>query len=267
MGEKTQENPELLVDWCILKLSRGNMELESLRSFCVAQHNTRKVASAASVSLDWLLSLAWDQVVDTGWHAHGGPHNTVRFLLAPIRGDDSRVVGLIILYEMVIFGFASLSNKKWGSKAMFCLVLFIRRGLSGKLTAIGWWKLTTYVACTIKLLVCIECRRHRRWSSTADTGKPTECKRLPCMLGNLCGNHNSSGMLLQPSIERANKLARGRYLLVTSVRVRTRAVWEYYVCLLLVVVQRVFLLHVTAWRWRLSLRLLRFSFYPSIIIT
>ena len=55
------------------------------------------------------------------WH-HGSPHHTVRFVFEPsMTGDGRVVVGLIRLYEVVIFGFASLPTMSDAARPLFCL--------------------------------------------------------------------------------------------------------------------------------------------------
>ena len=71
------------------------------------------------------------------WH-HGGPHHTVRFVFEPsMTGDGGVGVGLIRLYEVVIFGFASLPTMS-NTARQGVVVLFVRREPSGKFMAIGW---------------------------------------------------------------------------------------------------------------------------------
>jgi hypothetical protein len=75
--------------------------------------------------------------VSDHWH-HCGPHHTVRFVFEPsMTGDDRVAVGLIRLYQVTLFGFASLPTMS--DAARQCVVgLFVRREPSGKWMAIGW---------------------------------------------------------------------------------------------------------------------------------
>jgi hypothetical protein len=115
------------------------MELESPRSCCCAQHNTRKVPFAASMGC---------------WTAHRFPleircqtTSTIAVHTIPsasavfkpsTTGDGRVAVGLIRLYEVVIFGFASLPTTSDAARRRV-VVLCVRCEPSGKLRmAIAW---------------------------------------------------------------------------------------------------------------------------------